>query len=569
MTNKIVITNYYIRIVADSTDTALQELMRVASVELSRSKNTYFTSVHNLVDVLRIFRNITDEAQITDEFIHERYVYELRRNAATGELKRLGPQEHNIKLWAHQELGVEMARVNDRYAFFYDTRTGKTRMAYQIMQEALEARKVKRCVVICPSAIIQDWLSDAKEFPKLKVVAYYGTAKQKEDALKAPAHIILWSLEIAAKSLDLIKSIKFDLCIVDESSKLKSYRAQISKAMLEYSITVPRWYLLSATPAPNGKHEYYIQMRTIDYCMFASARSRFVQKYFNDFSRNPSYEKLVIKPEMEKDFTDRVEEFAMYVDQSVMPLAGKEWHTYEFKLDKDMQEKYERMRKDMSMAVDDTTAITVDMIGIVQRKLTQLASGFIMDTDAINLNKINKKLGEPIDLQEVYRLSVCRRTALEVLLATLGNESVVIWANYTEEFKMINELLGTRAHYIRGGCTTQEKEDYVKDFRQKKVQYLVCHPLSIGMGINLTVAHIAIYYSISDSWEAFKQSSERIAGHIMVQPHKCIYYVLIAEDTVNSHTYKNVMNKKDASADFYQYLKADALKDGETDNDTI
>lgn len=566
--NKLVVTHHYIKIIADSTDIALQELMQTVSVELSRSKNTYYTSIHNLVVVLQIFRNISSEEQITDELIKERYIYEKHRVAATNELKRLGPQETSNELWGHQQLGVEIARVNDRYAFFYDTRTGKTRMSYQIMYEALAAGKVKRCVVICPSTIIQDWLSDAKQFPQLKVVAYYGTPKQKEEALNTPAHIVLWSLEIAAKNIELIKSIKFDLCIVDESSKLKSHKAQISKAMLEYSLTVQRWYLLSATPAPNGKHEYYIQMRTIDYYMFPAARSHFVQKYFNNFSRNPSYEKLAIKQEMEKEFTNKVEQFAIYVDQSVMPTAGKEWHPYEFKLDDVLFANYERMRKDMSLTVEDTD-ITVDMVGIMQRKLTQVASGFIMDTDAINLNKVNKKLGEPTTSQEVYRLSECRRTALGVLLTSLGNESVVIWANYTEEFKMIYELLGDRAHYIRGGCTTQEKEDFISDFRQKKVQYLVCHPLSIGMGINLTVAHIAVYYSISDSWEAFKQSSERIAGHIMVQPNKCIYYVLIAENTINLHTYNNVMNKKDASADFYQYLKASALEDGETDNDAI
>lgn len=37
------------------------------------------------------------------------------------------------------------------------------------------------------------------------------------------------------------------------------------------------------------------------------------------------------------------------------------------------------------------------------------------------------------------------------------------------------------------------------------------------MGVNLTVAHIAIYYSISDSWEACL-SSERIAGRVYVRP---------------------------------------------------
>ena len=81
------------------------------------------------------------------------------------------------------------------------------------------------------------------------------------------------------------------------------------------------------------------------------------------------------------------------------------------------------------------------------------------------------------------------------------------------------------------------------------------------MGINLTAAHIAIYYSLNDSWEALKQSSERIVGHINIQPKKCIYYIMQAEGTVNELVYNNVTNKRDVSIGFLEHLQAVGLRD--------
>ena len=75
------------------------------------------------------------------------------------------------------------------------------------------------------------------------------------------------------------------------------------------------------------------------------------------------------------------------------------------------------------------------------------------------------------------------------------------------------------------------------------------------MGINLTEAHIAIYYSMLYSWEALKQSSERICGHITVQPKKAEYYIMSAEGTIDEQIFKNVQNKKTTSLDFLNLLR--------------
>jgi SNF2 family DNA or RNA helicase len=113
-------------------------------------------------------------------------------------------------------------------------------------------------------------LSDAKEhFPELKLAAFYGDEITRWDALHRPAHTVVWATEQVADNIELLKQVRFDMCTFDESSKIKNYSTKIAQAARDLSVTIPSWYNLSATPAPNGKHEYYTQMMCLDPYVFS------------------------------------------------------------------------------------------------------------------------------------------------------------------------------------------------------------------------------------------------------------------------------------------------------------
>lgn len=571
---KILLTPYWLEIKAHADESAFVNLIsHVSNIHATRVRNTYRCSLRLLPDVLYYMRGVQTVSDLPDGPARHALEKELKRVSMTVELKRNGSTVEYPGLWGHQNLGVALAEVNPRYNFFYDTRTGKTRMAFQIMYNALKAGKVKRCIVFAPSTIIKSWLSDAEAFPELKVVAFYGNSKDKLKALQQPSHVVIWSEGMAVNYLDLIKKIGFDMCFFDESSKMKNYRSQISKAMLDYSLTVPYWYNLSATPAPNGKEEYYVQMRTVDPYAFNPARTHFVNKFFIDMSRSPKYQDLRINPAMDKEFMDIIESRSIYVDQSVMPTAGKEWHTVPFSLTVALWPCYEGMRKDMAVEANETE-ILADTAVAMRAKLCQITSGFVLDTEAIKYNSIQRKLGETKFMQEAQKLISTKENprlhALHSLLCKLGvDKQFIIWAHYEQEFEDISTLLTSMniTHSIlRGGSSIEDKEAAIASFKHHKTKILICHPLSVGMGINLTEAYNAIYYRVTDSWEALKQSSERIAGHIAVQPNRCHYWILLAEgpsgqDTIDRLVYRNVTSKRDASTGFLHYLKAGVLGD--------
>lgn len=567
MAVRIQVTEYYIQLLVDNTNDAsfLHLLSRVKGIFAMRARNTYRCSLSLLPEILAELRGITSEEQLSGSILSF-YRAEMQRRISNESLKLNGPVETDDKLWVHQMLGVELARINKRYNFFYDTRTGKTPMSLRIMYEALASGEAKRCLVICPAAIMKDWLKDAGDwYPMLKTVTFYGDEKDKMRALTTPCHIAFWSTSMVDTYSDLIKKLNFDICFFDESSKAKNYRSKTAQAIFDISMTIPRWYNLSATPAPNGEHEYYIQMRTVDPYAFNPTRGHFVSRYFDNNSRNRNYEKLVIKPDMKAEFMDTVEKYSLYVDQGVMPTAGKDWVPVYFDMTNEEKELYKTMHDDMYAEVDGHM-LTASMSAAMRAKLNQITRGFILDTEAIKENKYARLLKEPAVAKECYRVTSDKRAGCssilklrELLASKCRGEQVVIWAYYSEEFAMLNELFGTDAVYIKGGCSAEDKWGRIAAFKSRRVQYLVAHPLSIGMGINLTEAHIAIYYSLNDSWEAFKQSSERIYGHISVQPKRCQYYILMANETVNEIIYKNVSEKRDASTGFLEHLRCEVF----------
>lgn len=563
MAVRLLVSPYYIEIIAESTDqTFLNLITAVSGIEKMRSRNTYRCSIRKLPEVLSVVRNMHEATDIPPGQVRDLFEEEIQRRVRTRLLKELGPDMTSEWLWPHQCLGIELAQVNRRYNFYYDTRTGKTLMCLRILYDRLKSGQARRCLVICPSAIIHSWLDDAERyFPELRIAAFYGDPEQRQRALQTPAHIIIWATEQVANNLDALKVINFHTCIFDESSKLKNYSTKIAEATRELSVTIPYWYNLSATPAPNGKHEYYTQMMCLDSYVFSPFITHFEAKYFDDKSRSDKYKILKIKPNMEKEFMNIVEDYSLYVDQAVMPTAGKEWHIVPFQLSPSSLVTYDLMRHQMAIEVEGKI-IPAKMMAAMRAKLNQITSGFIMDTEARKENDNNRKIGEEESETEVYRLKdTSRIDTLSNLLSAQSSCKVVIWANYREEFAMLRELLGDRARYIHGGTSVAEKEQYIyEEFKRGSLQYLVCHPLSVGMGINLTEAHIAIYYSLNDSWEALKQSSERIYGHITIQPNKCHYYVLQAVDTVNELIYENLINKRDVSTNFLEHLKAGCIE---------
>jgi hypothetical protein len=560
MPNKLVFNDKYISIQCPRGDVVTAELVaQIPYIHRNRSNTEYKTTIRNIDLVLELFRGI-DENSIhkTPPLVQRLYDQEMQRRSITASLIENGPTDEtsneHITLMRHQQLGKELSQVNDKYAFFYDTRTGKTPMSLSIIQDDVKKHPDHKWLVLCPLILIENaWLEDAHAmFPDLSVVSLHASTKAKRlKQFALDANVYVLNIESFIGYKDEVEKLNIYGCFVDESSTMKSSSSKFGKAAVDYAWTLKRWYLLSGSPAPNGEWEYFRQLQSVDFYGIHQSYTQFKQYFFENISYNPQYERLRVREDKRHELLILLRTYSLYVDkEDVLDTPGRDFNEVELTMPKELKKHYEELKKNLYMELGNNVLITAPSTAASLNKLNQVSSGFILDTLAIKQNKVVEQ-----KQQESYLLSTYRFDKLEELLHKLGDEQAIIWCVYKKEFEILKQRLGDKCGCVYGATAIQEKNENIRAFKQGRIQYLIANPASADKGLTLTNSHIAIYFSLGYSYELWKQSIERIYGSTAKQPRRCEYYIFIASGTVDRAIYNAVQNKGNLSTAILNHLK--------------
>lgn len=566
MRNRILMSRNCLEVQCDRNDVETQTLMSsIYPIHTNRIKTSYKMSIHKVPEVLKLLRGIgVDNIDTAPPQVQEYFYNELAIRSNVEDLIKNGPREscevnEHLTLMRHQQLGREIAKYQDRYAFFYDTRTGKTPLSLAIMYDDIVANPSHKWLVVCPLILIENaWIPDAAEFiPEIKIISCHASTPAKRiERINSDANIYVTNTESFVKYREHFDKLHLTGCIIDESSDMKSPKSKVSKELVDFAQTLKRFYLLSGTPAPNGEQEYYMQLKAVDYYGIQQSYTQFKEHYFVNMSYNPQFEKLALRPDKKDELFSLIRQYALYVDkEDVLTTPGRTFHEVEFEMPPELKKHYNKLKNELYIELGDGLQITAPSTAAKLNKLNQVTSGFVIDTQAVKENKFYNE-----DRTELYNLSGYRFAKLIDLLGEIGDEQVLIWANYKAEFKIIREALGDTCRCVYGETSITEKNEAIRLFKEGKIQYLIANPASADKGLTLTNAHISIYFSLNWSYELFKQSMERIYGDIKKQPKHCDYYVMIAKGTIDRVLYSDVLQGKGrASYAVLNHLKGGAL----------
>lgn len=567
--NKLFFTPNYIEVQCDRDDTDTQtKMMSFYPVHANRIKTNYKVSTRLAPEILKLLRGIDDRNINTAPLAIQEFFYkELSIRNNVQDLLDNGPKEScvvssKLTLETHQQLGRELAMYYDKFAFFYDTRTGKTPMSLAIINDDIQKHPEHRWLVICPLILVYNaWMEDApKFFPELATInCHAATPEKRAQAMAKAGNIYVTNTESFLRYRPQLEKIGFTGAFVDESSDMKSPSSKISKELVDFASKMKRFYLLSGTPAPNGEYEYFMQMRAIDYYAWQTSYTQFKTRYFVNLSYNPQYEKLSLRPDKKEELYDKISDSAIFIDKAdVLKLPGREFHAIEYDMPKKLMEKYKSLKNKLYVELGDEMRITAASAGAKLNKLNQVSSGFIMDTRAAKENKYYNT-----DEQEWYLLDDYRFTELLKLLDSpqLVGKQVLIFANYRREFEIIKSLLGDSCLLVYGATSIEEKNIAIQRFKKGSVQYLVANPASADKGLTLTNCCNVIYFSLNWSYETYKQSYDRIYGDVKIQPNFCNYYVMLARGTIDMVLYNDVLSGKSAASySVLNHLKPEVVK---------
>lgn len=426
---------------------------------------------------------------------------------------------------------------------------GAMKTAVQIALIKYRAREfgIRKFLIICPhQAMKRVWFDDIVKFIghyKPSIFMMDKGTKQANDYLKEKINgIYIINYEKTWRVLDQLLAMKFDFVIADESSRIKQHASKQSKAVHKFNDVRFR-SILTATPAPNNELELFSQYKFLDPRMFGdnfwSFRSRF-------FIKNPANEfQWFPKPNTKAVLKRYTEIYSVgWEKRKCIDLPPLTSQALECELTKEQRKAYTDMAKDMIAFLNEQT-YDVSIVVTKLLRLNQITSGFIQNTNP----------EEPEDVYD-FKPNPKLNLLVETVKSIPQDKKVIIWAVFHHDIEMISDHLNDEygnaltkvavAYY--GKTSKKDRTEALNDFIEGDARFIVAHPKSLGMAINLSVASYSIRYSMNYSYEDYAQSIERFNRHGQTEP--MTEYVLIASGTNDDIVHEVVTKHKKGINEF-------------------
>ena len=158
-------------------------------------------------------------------------------------------------------------------------------------------------------------------------------------------------------------------------------------------------------------------------------------------------------------------------------------------------------------------------------RLQQITCGWFPQDTPIQIDKVNPRI-----------------KLLKDILSDIDGKAI-IWARFRADLRAIEDTLGDLCVAYHGGVSTDARTHAVDAFQNNpKILYFVGQPQSGGIGLTLTAATYAIYYSNSFDLETRLQSEDRC--HRIGTKSNVTYIDIEATKTVDGKIIKALRNKK-------------------------
>jgi SNF2 family DNA or RNA helicase len=453
-------------------------------------------------------------------------------------------------LWRHQEDAIAWAAGRDAVLLNHEMGTGKTRTALEMIRRAGGTR----ILVCCPKAVIPAWAKQANLwYPGLRVVMLdRGTsaakAKVVEAALADTSPCLLVCNYESAWRIASLEKVEWDWLVWDEVHRLKSpsgkasrwarrmcklnhrraKRVGLSGTMIPHSI-LDAWGVWSAVEYPLATWHGSYTIHKAHHAVLAPGQ-QFVIAYRNLEEAHAKVAATAHRVRA-KDVLDlpRLQKLDVAVDLSAAEARV-----------------YRELEREFCADVERGTVTPKNALELLLR-LQQVCGGFVRLDNSAGATKIAP--------------TPAKGTALSDMLEDLPrDEPVVVFCRFRSDIE------SARAAAAALGRTSSElsgSRNELAQWQQGDTSVLLCQIQSGGVGIDLTRAAYAVFFSLGYSLSDYEQAVARV--HRPGQERPCFVYHLIAtidgRSTVDGRVYDALSSRKkvlDVIIDGYRHAPASA-----------
>lgn len=445
-------------------------------------------------------------------------------------------------LYEHQLKGVKIALLNAGFGILFDMGLGKTLTTIAIMGIRYLRGEVSKVLVVAPSSVCPVWPKDLAQFADFPYNVEYlsGTKQKRLEKLNALDIGFFHGLKIAIINYESawrlekeLLNFKPDMIVCDESQRIKNAQAQQSKGIHKLGDNSKYRIILSGTPVQNTPLDFFSQYRFLDKTIFGTSYAAFRNRYaqFGGYENHEivGYRKLPELVEKAHSIAYRVsKEEALDLPEQVFIKRYCEFSNEERKA-------YEQLKKD-SIAAIENEQMQGDIVAtnVLTRilRLQQMTGGFAQFEDEEKV----KQLGNS-------KINVLDEVIEDVVVD--NNKKLVIFAKFVHEIKAIVKLIeGKGIDYSLIYGEVKDRGEQVRRFQEEaNVKIFIAQIQTAGLGITLTAADTAVYYSLGYNYADYAQSLART--HRIGQKNTCTYIQLIVPNSIDEQIYEALQAKED------------------------
>ena len=442
------------------------------------------------------------------------------------------------KLFLHQQnaydFALESFEKSKGVALLADMGTGKTMMTIAITGTLEKEKDVRRMLIVSPKSIVGVWEEEFRKFADYKyaLTVLDGEMKKKKaafDFMKGQAlQIIVVNYESCWRLESEITKWKPDLIVCDESSKIKTPSASQSKALHRLGRISKYNIILTGTPITGSPLDIFSQYKFLDDSIFGGSFYLFRNRY----AVMGGYQnRMVVGYRHMDELVSKVHDIAYRIKiEDAVELPPFIDQTRTITLEPKAQAIYRTLEQDCYAELSNGEVTARNVLTQLLR-LSQCTGGFIR-------GDVNT---------EATQVSAAKLEALEDIVDTCLDEEkkVVVFARFVPEIEAIEKMLKKKkiGYSVIYGAITDRAEQVAKFQNDPDIKVFIGQLQTTGMGLTLTAASVAVFYSLDFSYANYEQSRARI--HRIGQKMTCLYIHLVCKGTVDEKIMQALKHKGD------------------------
>ncbi len=413
-----------------------------------------------------------------------------------------------------------------------DMGLGKTVQALaHIWKEKAEGRLKKPVLIVCPTSVAPNWLSEAKKHsPKLKVLSLTGPDRESKFPQIRKFDIAISTYALLHRDTEELLPVEWSMVVLDEAQYIKNPATQAAGAAFE--LKAETRLCLTGTPVENHLGELWSQFNFLAPGLLGTLKS-FTNKY-----RTP-IEKMHDK-NRQKLLSRRISPFLLRrtKTQVATELPEKTVIIQPVELEGAQRDLYETVRLAMDERIRDEIALKGfkrSQIVILDAllKLRQVCC----DPRLVKLDAA-KKAGRGAKLSELMDV---------VPQLVEAGRKILLFSQFTSMLDLIaDELNDRKISYVQLRGDTRDRTTPVKRFQNGDVPVFLISLKAGGTGLNLTAADTVIHYD--PWWNPAVENQATDRAHRIGQDKPVFVYKIIATGTIEERILE-MQKRKQAIAD--------------------